>query len=164
MRYRAIVSGAELECELEQASWPYVSAVIAGKSWALRLTEVTTGVYWFDLEGRSFEAVVVPFDDGYRVRIGDKTFDVTIENGRRRQGAGSQRNLHRAEIRAPMPGRVVRLLVSEGDRVESGQGVFILEAMKMQNEVKAPRDGTVGSVDVGEGSSVNAGALLATIE
>jgi len=63
-----------------------------------------------------------------------------------------------------MPGRVVRVLVKERDLVESGQGVAVVEAMKMQNELKSPKQGTVQKILVAEGASVNAGDVLLVVE
>ena len=68
------------------------------------------------------------------------------------------------QIAAPMPGRVVKILAPAGTAVTRGDGIIVLEAMKMENELKAPRDGTVASVLVEEGQGVEGGALLATIE
>jgi biotin carboxyl carrier protein len=68
------------------------------------------------------------------------------------------------KIIAPMPGKVVRLLVKEGDPVELGTGVAVVEAMKMQNEIKSPKKGSVRKVFVTEGAAVNAGDVLAIIE
>ena len=68
------------------------------------------------------------------------------------------------KIVAPMPGKVVRLLVHDGDDVEQGAGVAVVEAMKMQNEIKSPKKGTVQKILVTEGAPVNAGDVLAIIE
>ena len=70
----------------------------------------------------------------------------------------------RTEVVAPMPGKVVRALVREGDKVEAGQGIVVVEAMKMQNEMKAARSGRVTSLTAAEGASVNAGDVLAVID
>ena len=67
-------------------------------------------------------------------------------------------------ITAPIPGRVSRILVSPGQQVEKGAGLVVVEAMKMENELRAPRDGVVASVAVEEGQGVESGALLATLE
>ena len=67
-------------------------------------------------------------------------------------------------VLAPMPGKVVRLLVNAGDTVDAGQGLVVVEAMKMQNEIKSPKKGIVKKVGVKEGAAVNAGDLLATVE
>jgi biotin carboxyl carrier protein len=63
-----------------------------------------------------------------------------------------------------MPGKVVRLMVREGDEVEAGAGVAVVEAMKMQNEIKSPKKGTIGKILVSEGATVNAGDVLAIVE
>jgi biotin carboxyl carrier protein len=68
------------------------------------------------------------------------------------------------KLAAPMPGKVVRVLVGEKDEVEPGQGLLVVEAMKMQNELKSPKKGTVQKLMVAEGASVNAGDVLAIIE
>jgi biotin carboxyl carrier protein len=65
---------------------------------------------------------------------------------------------------APMPGRIVRVLVSEKDQVEAGQGMVVIEAMKMQNELKAPKKGMVRKMTAVEGANVNAGDVLAIVE
>jgi biotin carboxyl carrier protein len=67
-------------------------------------------------------------------------------------------------VQSPMPGKVVKVLCAVGEEVKSGQGVVVVEAMKMENELKAPRDGKVKSVSVKEGQAVEAGQTLATLE
>ena len=74
------------------------------------------------------------------------------------QGAGPQR------VVAPMPGKVVRILVKPGDEVKARQGLAVVEAMKMENELRAARDGRVRDVAVKEGQSVDAGAVLVVVE
>jgi biotin carboxyl carrier protein len=68
------------------------------------------------------------------------------------------------KVTAPMPGKVVRILVKQGDQVEAGQGIIVVEAMKMQNEIKSPKKGAVQKIAVSEGGSVTAGDTLAIIE
>ncbi len=86
--------------------------------------------------------------------------------GRRGFDAGSGRAVGPGPqpVIAPMPGKVVKVLVGSGDHVAAGQGVVVVEAMKMENELRAPRAGTVTRINVSEGSSVEAGAVLALIE
>jgi biotin carboxyl carrier protein len=70
----------------------------------------------------------------------------------------------RTDVRAPMPGRVVKVLVKNGDAVTARQGLVVVEAMKMENELRAPKDGRVTDVRVKEGMSVEANAVLITVE
>ena len=69
-----------------------------------------------------------------------------------------------SEVKAPMPGRIVRVLVAAGDRVIAGQGLVVVEAMKMENELRSPRDGAVTEVRVVAGAAVEAGTVLVVVE
>ena len=80
----------------------------------------------------------------------------------RKQGALQAEG--RQQIVAPMPGKVIRVLVAAGDNVEAGQGLLVVEAMKMQNEIKSPKNGKVERLLAKEGQSVNAGDVLAWVE
>jgi len=68
------------------------------------------------------------------------------------------------EIKSSMPGKIVKVLVAEGDEVEQGQGLVVVEAMKMENEIKSPKAGFVKKVGVVEEETVEAGALLVVVE
>jgi len=127
--------------------------------------EVEPGVYSILLEGRSFEVRSVPAPDGLIVDAGSRRFTVDVRDAR--NGARRSRSAlgsGRKNISAPMPGKVVRLLVREGDTVDSGQGLVVVEAMKMQNELKAPRAGRVAAVRVRDGDTVTAGDTLVVLE
>ena len=75
--------------------------------------------------------------------------------------AGRRAGRRSGDVKAPIPGRVLRILVKPGDAVEAGMPLVVLEAMKMENEVRAPRDGTIASIDVAAGQAVGAGDVLA---
>ncbi len=124
------------------------------------------GVYSVLLDGRSYEARVeerpgggvVVVIDGYR-------FEIDVHDPRRwsrKSGGRGDQGIQR--VIAPMPGKVVRVLIAPGDAVEAGQGLVVVEAMKMQNELKATRPGKVVTVPAREGATVAAGEVLATIE
>lgn len=123
--------------------------------------EVEPGV-WSVLDGtRSYEVRI----SGDEVRVNGRLVEIDVRdprdwnpNAARTAASGG------AQIKAPMPGKVVRVLVAAGDSVSAGQGVIVVEAMKMQNELKSPRDGRVVSVSARENDTVTAGAVLVTIE
>jgi acetyl/propionyl-CoA carboxylase alpha subunit len=164
-RFLAQAGNDDIDVDIDVGKWPEVRAAISGEVFQLRFFEVASGVYWFTLDGRSLEARLVPDGGGYRVQIGTASLHVRLMDPRRRLRAGSSgESRSRAGIRAPMPGRVVRVLAQEGARVNAGQGVLVLEAMKMQNEIKCPFEGTVAKIHVGEGVSVSAGDILVTVE
>jgi biotin carboxyl carrier protein len=97
--------------------------------------------------------------------VGSSRFTVEVRDPRSLRGRARAGDDHGPrKITAPMPGKVVRLLVREGDIVEPGAGITVVEAMKMQNEIKSPKKGTVQKILVSEGAAVNAGDVLAIVE
>ncbi len=123
------------------------------------------GVYSVLMDGRSYDARIEEHPDCLVVVIDGFRFEVQVRDPRRmtrRSGAAGREGAE--VISAPMPGKVVRVLVSAGDAVEAGQGLVVVEAMKMQNELKAGRAGRVLSVSAKQGATVAAGEALATID
>ena len=98
--------------------------------------------------------------------IGSARYAIDVQDPRslRTRRAAGETEAGPQKITAPMPGKIVRISVAVGDQVKAGQGVIVMEAMKMQNEMKATRAGHVLSVTVKEGATVAAGETLATIE
>lgn len=129
-----------------------------------QLIEVEPGVYSVLLGGKSYEAHAEKGAGCAWITIRGHRFRVAINDPRRwspkRAGA---HGAEREDIIAPMPGKIVRLLVEPGQTVEAGQGVVVVEAMKMQNEMKARRGGRVAAIPVRAGETVSAGTILATI-
>lgn len=127
--------------------------------------EVAPGAYSILLDGRAFEVRVEPHAHGLRIHAGGEEFSAEVLDPRawRARRGGVLEAEGRQQIIAPMPGKVVRVLVRAGDAVEAGQGLLVVEAMKMQNEVRAPKSGTVERLLVAEGQAVNAGDLLAIV-
>jgi biotin carboxyl carrier protein len=116
------------------------------------------------VEGRSHDVALEPTEDGFRVHLRGGPVDVAVQEAR----GGVRPPAHRASgpfrLVSPMPGRVVRVLAPAGSDVAAGAGVVVVEAMKMENELRAPRAGRVAEVAVQEGQAVEAGALLAVID
>ena len=121
-----------------------------------------------DGTARSVEAVVVPragngtvdvHIDGHRIPV-----DLRIGLGRTARDAGSVHGTGPQRVTAPMPGKIVRVLVNPGDAVEARQGLVVVEAMKMENELRATRPGRVRDVFVTTGQSVEAGTALVVVE
>jgi biotin carboxyl carrier protein len=104
--------------------------------------------------------------DAQRISVDGKPYEITLRDarslrGRKRTAAGDSGPLR---IRASMPGKVVRVLAKPGDSVQVGTGILVVEAMKMQNEVRSPKDGLVKELLAREGMNVNAGDVLAVLE
>jgi len=127
--------------------------------------EVAPNTYSILVNGRAFEAVVIPEPDGVLVRFGGQEFRAIVSDPRRWRGRRSTlfSTEGKRQVLAPMPGKVVRILVSAGQTVEVDQGLVVVEAMKMQNEIRAPKAGKIERIFIGEGQAVAAGESLLTI-
>ena len=127
--------------------------------------EVAAGTYSILLGGRAFEVRVQPAADALHIHAGAAEFAAQVLDPRAWRGkrGGVLEAEGRRQITAPMPGKVVRVLVAAGDAVEAGQGLLVVEAMKMQNEIQSPKTGTVERLLVAEGQAVNAGEILAIV-
>jgi len=127
---------------------------------------VAPGRYSILLEGRSYEVhVTAPAElNGareYAVQVGSATYRVEIHDPRAWKGhRGLSGSEGPQDVSAPMPGKVVKLLVGEGDEIQEGQGLLVIEAMKMQNELRSPRAGRVERIYAAEGAGVESGAPL----
>ena len=108
----------------------------------------------------------LPGDQSFEVTLRGRTYEVSLIDPKRLRSAQSHGAHHTGAVQivSAMPGKIVRVLVKPGDTVAAGAGVIVVEAMKMQNEMKAPKGGTVVSIEAAEGETVNAGDVLAVIE
>jgi biotin carboxyl carrier protein len=152
-----------IELERDAESWV---VTLDGRPVALDAAEIAPNILSILLEGHSFEISVTPSSNGkLKLQTGSQEFAAEVIDPRawsgRRHSDVEAEGLQ--QIVAPMPGKVVRLLVKAGDHVEAGQGLLVVEAMKMQNEIRSPKSGTVERVLAKEGQPVNAGEVLAWI-
>jgi acetyl/propionyl-CoA carboxylase alpha subunit len=144
------VAGGAIEC------------VVDGNAIAANARMLQPGVMSLVIGGRQYRCVL----DGDGVLIGGRRFAFEVNDPRSLQGrrsAGGGAAGPRA-VKAPMPGRVVRVMVAVGDEVAEQQGVIVIEAMKMQNELKSPKAGRVIRVAVAVGDTVGAGDVLVVVE
>jgi biotin carboxyl carrier protein len=114
---------------------------------------------------RAFEVKCERVGSDTHFWVGSQRFSVEVRDPRSLRGRVRATNEQGPQkLTAPMPGKVVRILVVPGSEVEAGAGVLVVEAMKMQNEVKSPKKGTIQKILVGVGAAVNAGDVLAIVE
>jgi biotin carboxyl carrier protein len=147
-RFRLTVDGQAREVDARRLGATGYSLLIAGAS------------YRVDVEGNPPEI---------SLQVGERALSVRLLDRRRQllQRVGAQRGQRcagLATVRAPMPGKVVKVLVAADTQVKAGAGLVVVEAMKMENELRAPHDGLVREVAVREGQAVEAGERLVTIE
>ncbi|HEX8772396.1 MAG TPA: biotin/lipoyl-containing protein [Pyrinomonadaceae bacterium] len=146
-----------------------VVAEIDGRRYELEASVPERGVYLLIAEGRVYECRVereAAQSSLVHVHTGNQAYAVRLVDPKRLragQSAGAQAD-GAAQVSAVMPGKIVRVLVELGDSIEAGQGIVVVEAMKMQNELKSPRAGRVVELQAAPGATVNAGDVLAVIE
>jgi biotin carboxyl carrier protein len=124
-------------------------------------------VYSLIVDGKSHESYVAAGDNNWQVLLRGRLYPVIVEDEREKrlrsaagEGVAETGEFH---LRAPMPGLVVAILVEEGQQIKKGQVLLILESMKMQNELKAPRDGTMGRARVRAGETVEQKQTLLSV-
>ena len=165
MKYTTVIQGQRLEIELSRNGDGVIEAEIGGRLYRLEGKAVEPGIYWLTWNNQSLEIGVTQSLDGYVVSLPGRRVAVGILDARTAlRRAAQQGHDGVVQIRAPMPGKVIKLLVAEGAEVQANQGIVVLEAMKMQNEIKSPKKGVVRKLGVTEGAAVNSGDLLATVE
>ena len=165
MKLLISIDGRNGELDIQENRFRYASEAGIVDAEA-SVIEVEPGTFSILLEGRSYEVKIASGPNGFLyVDVNGRRSEVEVRDPR-----SFSRNKHggighgRQTITAPMPGKVVRVLVREGDAVEAGAGLIVVEAMKMQNELKAPKAGTVARLSAKEGDTVTAGEPLIVIE
>jgi len=150
MKWQVVVDSRTIEIDSE-----LVSAVV----------QVEPGVYSVLLDGASYEIRLIETSRGMSAEVGGRRFAVEVNDPRdTSRGPRSSLGSGRQNVVAPIPGKVVRVLVKAGDSVDEGQGLVVVEAMKMQNEMKASRPGRVIEIRAQAGDTVSAGDTLAVLE
>ena len=124
-------------------------------------------VYSLIVDGKSHESYIYQGDDNWQVLLHGRLYPVTVEDEREKRlraaAGGGVAETGEYHLRAPMPGLVVAIPIAEGQEVKRGQVILILESMKMQNELKSPRDGTIGRIRVKPGESVEQKQTLLSV-
>ena len=165
MKYEVRISGQTRIVELERNGNGW-KATLDGQSGPADVVEIAPSTFSVLIGGQSHEVCVASYPGGKlilqtgRFEFGAEVQDPRSWSGRRHGGAMAE---GRQQIVAPMPGKVVRVLVKAGDEVGAGQGLLVVEAMKMQNEIRSPKSGTIERVTAEEGQAVNAGEVLCVV-
>ena len=166
MRYQAIVDGADHELEIEELASDTYRIKIGDRTFDVDLRK-THGNSLLALVGnRTFDfSISAEGDDLLLIsRHGVNRVTLVDKSRRRLKAAGERIVTGRVELKAMMPGRVVNVLVKPGDEVAADQGIVVVEAMKMENELKTPKAGKVMEIKVSVGQAVEKGEILAVIE
>ena len=164
MKYITIVEGRQFTIEIVDEKHVRVD----DKLYEIDFETVSgQPVYSLIVDGRSHESYIYQADDNWQVLLHGRLYPVTVEDEREKRlraaAGGGVVETGEYHLRAPMPGLVVTITVSEGEAVKRGQVILILESMKMQNELKSPRDGTIGRIRVKPGETVEQKQTLLSV-
>lgn len=166
MRYFILRDQREIPVEVVESQGGY-AVTVDGQTFTVLSDQVMPGLYGLIVDGVSYEATVyTPESDVYNVHLWDGMRRVELLSPialalKAQGGAAGGQGL---TVKAPMPGKVVRVLVKPGQAVSKGEGLVVVEAMKMQNELQALADGVVKEVKAREGDTVEGGAELVLLE
>jgi biotin carboxyl carrier protein len=171
-RYSVEVGGSEREITVEKLDGARVRVTHGGRERiyeAVRVAGSARASTWSLLPEGGGQQALVDVDGNapdLTVTLDNKSVPIKLTSARAKVAgrAAPAPKAGPSAVQSPMPGKVVKVLVAVGDEVKSGQGVVVVEAMKMENELKSPKDGKVKSVAVKEGQAVEAGQSLVTLE
>jgi acetyl/propionyl-CoA carboxylase alpha subunit len=162
MFFDAAAAGETARIEVREARGVY-RVTIGDKT--LELDLVKTGAHEVSvlIDGLSYDLGLEKTDQGFAVLLRGDRFEVELKDAVKGAALGRVAHAGPTRLTAPMPGKIIKVLVSVGEAVEAGRGLVVMEAMKMENELKAPRGGTIQEIRVLEGQAVEMGAPLLVI-
>ena len=165
MIYDVTIEGKSHRVEVRRANGGWICK-LDDKDVAVDVISAGEGVLSLLLQGKSYEVKRESRPTGAHIWVGSNRYRAEVRDPRslrNRRGAGDAEDGPR-KLLAPMPGKVVRVLVEEHASVQAGQGIVVVEAMKMQNEIRSPKKGVVQKLMATVGASVNAGEVLAIVD
>jgi biotin carboxyl carrier protein len=169
MKFEVLLAGSSgtqrriVELERSGDAW---SVTLDGRRVDADIIAIDANVVSILLDGHSYTLQITPNSSGaLKLQTALLEFTAAVADPRSWRGRhqGVLQAQGRQQVVAPMPGKVIRVLVSAGDHVEGGQGLVVVEAMKMQNEIRSPKGGVVERVLAREGQPVNAGEVLCIV-
>ncbi len=169
MKLIAELNSEKYEVEITRGDGLTLTANIDGRAYELEASEPEPNVYLLKHQNKIYQIFVSPNEKSgasLAASVGNQNYEIKIFDPKRLRGNVAVGGLTEgaSEIKTAMPGKVVRVLAEVGAEIKQGDGVIIVEAMKMQNEMKSPKDGVIKGIRFAEGATVNAGDILAVIE
>ena len=169
MPYEIKLNGRTANVELISRAGDQVLVAVDGKEYSLDFVKVSPDSYSVLYRNKSYNLELIRLNGikKYMVNTFNNTYEVEIIDAEAKYLASRMKGLAEEGewvITAPIPGRVIRILVEEGEEVEAGQSVIVISAMKMESDYKAPRTGKIAEIKVKEGQTVEARQVLVVIE
>lgn len=167
MKYQATLDRKSHELDVTFEGDGVYQVVLDGTTYRVDAHELAHGAVSLIVDHASYSVEFEDHDGHVKVLVREQVFSVEVldERALRLRGTGSSFTLEGPQtVLAPMPGKVVKLLVAVGDEVREGQGLVVVEAMKMENELQSPKGGKVKAITAREGASVEGGTPLVVVE
>jgi len=170
MRYDISVEGKVYRVDLKKGPAPapqdYWICQLDGREIKVDAVQLGSNTLSLVLDGKSFEIRRESAGEVQRLFVRGRQYDVTVQDARSRKSRKRSLadNAGSLKLTAAMPGKVIRVLAKDGDTLQAGMGILVVEAMKMQNELRSPKDGRLKQMLAREGMNVNAGDVLAVLE
>jgi len=153
----------EFKLNLEEKEGDVLQVALGEKKFAVRAEFISVHELLLNIDGKVYNIVINSEALSYSIFVNGRFYKIEKKSALKvlREVRGK---LKKKDIKTTMPGRIVKVFIREGDRVEGGQAVLVLEAMKMQNEIKSPQSGVLSSLNFSEGEYAEAGAILFSVK
>lgn len=153
----------EVRLNLEEKGENIFQVALNGRSHAVQVEFLSGDELLLNIDGKVFNIIIHSDPQAHSVFVNEKYFKLEKKSALRILN-GAKSKIRKREIKTTMPGRIVRILAAEGEEIQEGQAVLVLEAMKMQNEIKSPQAGRLTYLRLKPGDHVETGALLFSME
>lgn len=153
----------EYKISLKEKSGNFLLVVLDRKEYEVSVELITREEFLIKINGQVYDVMVSSNASSYDVRVNGKCIKIGRKSALQLLGKKSSQ-FRKREVKTSMPGRIIKILAEEEDDVEEGQAVLILEAMKMQNEIKSPQKGKISRICLKVGDLVETGTLLFVVE
>lgn len=166
MLFHTNLGGRIYQIEVEKNQGEYL-VTLDGKSYRVNSRQIAKGELSLIIDGRIYDLIIRGNAGSHQVDVGSCCYDIELwpsSAGRAILESKSRSKSGRISITTPMPGKVVKVLKGLNETVEQGEGVIVVEAMKMENELKSPREGKICEVKVSAGQAVESGEVLIIVE
>ena len=153
----------EFRLNLEEERENNIQVTLGSKKYLVSVESLSTNELLLNIDGKIYDIIIDCNSSGFSVYVNGRFFK--IEKKSASQILGTQKTKHKKrDIKSSMPGRIVEILLQEGDEVKEGQAVLVLQAMKMENEIKSPQSGVIKKIGPKAGEHVESGSLLFSVE
>jgi biotin carboxyl carrier protein len=156
------IDNKEYRLNLREKSRTEVEVVLGGKKYSISIGYLGRDEFLLNINGKVYDVFIESNSSIYSIGVKGRFFKIEKKSASQILGSGLGKQ-NRKDVKTSMPGKIVKVLLEKGEKVKEGQAVLILEAMKMQNEIKSPRSGKITNIGPKAGDSVEANALLFSV-